>query len=31
MNTVCSIFSKLLQLFPRIEFEQHVRGVTCWG
>jgi hypothetical protein len=40
MNKVCSIFSQLLQLFPRIEFERlvretraerHARGVTCWG
>lgn len=37
---VCSIFSQLLQLFPRAEFEQavrqhkaerHARGFTCWG
>jgi hypothetical protein len=40
MSTVCSIFSQLLQLFPRLEFERlvretraerHARGVTCWG
>lgn len=40
MNRVCSIFSQLLQLFPRSEFEQavrqhraerHARGFTCWG
>jgi len=40
MSKVCSIFSQLLQLFPRIEFERlvletraerHARGVTCWG
>lgn len=40
MNRVCSIFSQLLQLFPRIEFEKavkerraerHARGFTCWG
>lgn len=40
MNRVCSIFSQLLQLFPRAEFEQavkqhraerHARGFTCWG
>jgi hypothetical protein len=40
MSTVCSIFSQLLQLFPRVEFERlvretraerHARGVTCWG
>ncbi len=37
---VCSIFSQLLQLFPRMEFEsavqetkaeRHARGFTCWG
>jgi hypothetical protein len=37
---VCSIFSQLLQLFPRSEFEQtvrqhqaerHARGFSCWG
>jgi hypothetical protein len=36
----CSIFSQLLQLFPRTEFqravadtkaERHARGFTCWG
>jgi hypothetical protein len=36
----CSIFSQLLQLFPRVEFqravketnaERHARGFTCWG
>ena len=36
----CSIFSQLLQLFPRLEFEQavrqhhadrHLRGFPCWG
>src|SRR5882672_1574653 len=36
----CSIFSQLLQLFPRLEFqravketnaERHARGFTCWG
>jgi hypothetical protein len=36
---VCGIFSQLLQLFPRLEFEQlvrqhraerHARGFTCW-
>jgi len=36
----CSIFSQILQLFPRLEFEQwvrqrraerHARGFTCWG
>lgn len=40
MNRVCSIFSQLLQFFPRLEFEQavrdtraerHARGFTCWG
>jgi hypothetical protein len=40
MNRVCSIFNQLLQLFPRLEFEQavarhraerHARGFTCWG
>lgn len=40
MNRVCSIFSQLLQLFPRAEFqhavkdhkaERHARGFTCWG
>ena len=40
MNRVCSIFSQLLQLFPRLEFEQvvkehraerHARCFTCWG
>lgn len=40
MNRVCSIFSQLLQLFPRLEFEKavkehraerHARGFTCWG
>lgn len=40
MPRVCSIFSQLLQLFPRLEFEQlvrrhraerHARGFTCWG
>ncbi len=40
MNRVCSIFSQLLQLFPRAEFQQavqqhraerHARGFTCWG
>jgi hypothetical protein len=25
MNRVCSIFSQLLQLFPRIEFEKTVK------
>jgi len=40
MSRVCSIFSQLLQLFPRLEFEQavrkhkaerHARGFTSWG
>jgi hypothetical protein len=40
VTRVCSIFSQLLQLFPRLEFEQlvrqhraerHARGFTCWG
>jgi hypothetical protein len=40
LNRVCSIFSQLLQLFPRAEFEffvrehqaeRHARGFTCWG
>jgi len=40
MNRVCSIFSQLLQLLPRIEFERavkqhqaerHARGFTSWG
>jgi hypothetical protein len=40
MNKVCSMFSQLLQLFPRLEFaeivrkhngERHARGFTCWG
>ena len=39
MNRVCSIFSQLLQLFPRLEFERlveqhkgerHARGFRCW-
>ena len=40
MSQVCSIFSQLLKLFPRAEFEQavrqhrgerHARSFTCWG
>jgi hypothetical protein len=40
MTRFCSIFSQVLQLFPRIEFqkavvatkaERHARGFTCWG
>ena len=40
MNRVCSIFSQILHLFSRLEFEsavrqhkaeRHARGFTCWG
>ena len=40
MSRFCSIFSQLLQLFSRAEFQQaveetkaerHARGFTCWG
>ena len=40
MNRVCSIFSQILQLFSRLEFEtavsmqqaeRHARGFTCSG
>jgi len=40
MQNFCSIFSQILQLFPRLEFEAAVRkhradhaakGFTCWG
>jgi DDE family transposase/uncharacterized protein DUF4372 len=40
VNRVCSIFSQMLQLFSRLEFEsavrqhkaeRHARGFTCWG
>jgi hypothetical protein len=40
MNRVCSIFSQLLQCFPRLEFqsmvkqhkaERHARGFSSWG
>ena len=40
MNRFCSIFSQLLQLFPRLEFQQmvketkaerHARGFTSWS
>jgi Transposase DDE domain/Domain of unknown function (DUF4372) len=40
VNRVCSIFSQILQLFSRLEFEsavhkhkaeRHARGFTCWG
>jgi len=39
MNRFCSIFSQILQLFARLEFqemvretkaERHARGLTCW-
>jgi Domain of unknown function (DUF4372) len=39
MNRVCSIFSQLLQFFPRTEFEwavrrhgaeRHARGFSSW-
>ena len=39
MERVCSIFSQILQWFPRLEFEagvrehkaeRHARGFTCW-
>lgn len=39
LNRVCSIFSQLLRVFPRLEFEavvrkhkaeRHARGFTCW-
>jgi hypothetical protein len=39
MHRVCSIFSQLLQFFPRLEFqalvqehhaERHARGFPCW-
>ncbi len=39
MNRFCSMFSQLLNLFPRVEFERvvretraqrHARGFTCW-
>src|SRR6059036_4349024 len=39
LTRFCSIFSQLLQLFPRVEFqkavtarkaERHARGFTCW-
>jgi hypothetical protein len=39
VNRFCSIFSQLLKLFPRLEFdalvkahrgERHARGFTCW-
>lgn len=40
MNKFCSIFSQILQLFPRFEFQQlvketmaerHARGFSCWS
>jgi hypothetical protein len=40
LNRAMSVFSQLLQLFPRLEFqravkehraERHARGFTCWG
>ncbi len=40
MSPFCSMFSQLLKLFPRTEFqalvkrthaERHARGFTCWG
>ena len=40
MNRVCSIFAQLLQLFPRVKFEEavkehqaerHSRGFSSWG
>jgi len=40
LTRFCSIFSQLLQLFPRVDFQQavvatqaerHARGFTCWG
>jgi hypothetical protein len=40
MARFCSIFNQLLQLFPRVDFQQavvetkaerHARGFTCWG
>ena len=40
MNRFCSIFSQILGLFSRYEFEtavrkhqaeRHARGFTCWG
>ncbi len=40
MNSNCSIFSQLLQLFPRLEFqhlvketksERHARGLSSWS
>ena len=40
MNRFCSMFSQLLQLFPRSDFqllvketkaERHARGFSCWN
>ena len=40
MNRVCSIFAQLLELFPRVKFqdavgkhkaERHSRGFSSWG
>jgi uncharacterized protein DUF4372 len=40
LTRVCSLFSQILQLFSRLEFEsnvrkhraeRHARGFTCWG
>ena len=40
MNRFCSMFSQILQLFPRSEFqllvnetkaERHARGFSCWS
>ena len=40
MTRVTSVFSQILQLFPRLEFEnavkfhkaeRHSRGFSCWG
>jgi len=40
LNRVCSIFAQLLQLFPRVKFQQavqqhqaerHARGFSCWS
>src|SRR6266511_2935650 len=40
VSAFCSMFSQLLKLFPRTEFqalvkrthaERHARGFTCWG
>ncbi len=40
MNRFCSMFSQILQLFPRTDFqllvketraERHARGFSCWG